>query len=96
MMEPLYGNSAPPNEDNPFRRGDWATWANLVRGVDPGPFLVLNSSTNRVLIIDPDYISSESGEWRPASLFQPYDPEKHLKSLIEYCAIAEGRAERVL
>lgn len=93
-LEPT--KSAPPMEDNPFRGGEWATWANLVKGVNPGPFLIMSSSWDMVLVVDPDYISSEEGQWQSSVLFQKYDPEKHLKAIIEYYAIAEGRAGRVL
>ena len=100
MSEPLEWdiptNSAPPNEDNPFRNGDWVTWANLVKGVNLGPFLIINSSVHLVLVVDPEYVSSEEGTWKPASLFQKYDPEEHLRHMIEYWGIVKGRSSLVL
>lgn len=99
MSEEAYlrsDNLAPPNEDNPFRKGDWATWTNLVKGIDPGPFLVLDSSVARIRVIQPHNITSEDGMWRPISFFQKYDPKKHLKFMIEYCAILEGKSSFVM
>jgi hypothetical protein len=84
-----------PSSDNPFRRGDWVTWANLVRGANLGPFVVMDSSTDWVRLGDPDYISAEEGQWHPADLFQKYNPEEHLKAVIEYYAIVKGQASRI-